>query len=48
MKEEGMKEAPFNTIEKQADLTVLFTFSFDAMMISTENKKAFWDQVETL
>jgi hypothetical protein len=43
-----MREAPFNTIEKQDDVAVLFTFSFDAMMSSTENKKAFWDQVKTL
>jgi hypothetical protein len=43
-----MRKAEFNVIEKQDDVTVLFTFSFDAMMSSTENKKAFWDQVKTL
>jgi hypothetical protein len=43
-----MKKAGLNTVEKHDDITALFTFSFDEMMNSTENKKAFWDQVKTL
>jgi hypothetical protein len=27
---------------------VLYSFSFDGMMSSNENKKAFWDQMKTL
>ncbi|MDB5009879.1 MAG: hypothetical protein JWQ06_668 [Mucilaginibacter sp.] len=30
------------------DCRSLFSFSFDEMMSSTENKKAFWDQMKTL
>lgn len=44
----GMKEPPFNLPEKHGDVDVLFTFSFDAMMTNTDNKKAFWEQMKML
>jgi hypothetical protein len=44
----GIKQPQFNVFESIGDMNVLYTFSFDAMMNSTENKKAFWDQMKTL
>jgi hypothetical protein len=44
----GIKEPRFNLFEKQDGLNVLYTFSFNEMMTSTDNKKAFWDQMKTL
>ena len=45
---EGIKQTQFNRFEKHDGLNILFTFSFDAMMTNTENKKAFWEQMKTL
>ena len=44
----GIKQTQFNRFEKHDGLNILYTFSFDAMMGSTENKKAFWEQMKTL
>lgn len=44
----GMSQPSFNLPEKHGDLIVLYTFSFDAMMANTANKKAFWEQMKTL
>jgi hypothetical protein len=44
----GLEEPPFNLPQSNEGLQVLYTFSFDAMMASTENKKAFWEQMKTL
>ena len=44
----GIKPPKFNQLENRDGLDVLYTFSFDAMMTSTDNKKAFWDQIKTL
>jgi hypothetical protein len=44
----GITQPQFNRFEKHDGLNILHTFSFDAMMISTENKKAFWEQMKTL
>jgi hypothetical protein len=37
-----------NTIEKSKGADILYTYSFDEMMTSIENKKAFWEQMKTL
>ena len=44
----GMPPSKFNQREGRDELDVLYTFSFDAMMTNTDNKKAFWDQMKTL
>ena len=44
----GIKQTQFNRFENHDGLNILYTFSFDAMMASTENKKAFWEQMKTL
>lgn len=44
----GVDQPEFNKIEKQDSITVLYTFAFDAMMNSVDNKKAFWEQVKSL
>jgi hypothetical protein len=44
----GMVQPQFNLRENRDGLNVLYTFSFDAMMASTDNKKAFWEQIKTL
>ena len=44
----GIKQTQFNRFEKHDGLNILYTFSFDAMMTSTENKKAFWEQMKAL
>ncbi len=44
----GIKELRFNLFEKQDGLNILYTFSFNEMMTSTDNKKAFWNQMKTL
>ena len=44
----GIKQTQFNRFEKHDGSSILYTFSFDAMMTSTENKKAFWEQMKTL
>ena len=45
---DGIKLPKFNQLENRDGLDVLYTFSFDAMMTNTDNKKAFWDQMKTL
>lgn len=37
-----------NKIENVQNIKTLFTFSFDEMMNSTENKKIFWEQMKQL
>jgi hypothetical protein len=44
----SMKQPTFNLRESNDGVDVLYTFSFDAMMTSTDNKKAFWEQMKTL
>ncbi len=44
----GMKQPTFNLRESNDGVNVLYTFSFDAMMTNTDNKKAFWEQMKTL
>ena len=44
----GIKQTQFNKFETHDGLNILYTFSFDTMMTSTENKKAFWEQMKTL
>jgi hypothetical protein len=41
-------EPKFNSIEKSAGLDTLYTFSFDEMMTTVENKKTFWEQIKNL
>jgi hypothetical protein len=45
---EGLTLPQFNQREKQGDLHILYTFSFDAMMSNTDNKKVFWEQMKNL
>jgi len=45
---DGVVQLKFNQVEKQREVSMLFTFSFGAMMTSTDNKKAFWEQVKIL
>jgi hypothetical protein len=45
---QGIKQTQFNRFENHDSLNILHTFSFDAMMSSTDNKKAFWEQMKTL
>jgi hypothetical protein len=42
----GFAPPPFNQPGKSGSLRVLFTFGFDEMMNSNENKKAFWEQMK--
>ena len=44
----GLDKPVFNTTANAGAYNLLYTFSFDEMMSSNENKKAFWDQVKTL
>jgi hypothetical protein len=44
----GMTSPLFNVIEKKGNISTLYTFSFDEMMSSNENKRAFWDQIKSL
>ena len=44
----GLDKPVFNTPVNTGPYNLLHTFSFDEMMSSNENKKAFWDQVKTL
>jgi len=43
-----MEPVTLNQPKKKGDTAVLYSFSFDEMMDSNENKKAFWDQMKTL
>ena len=42
----GMGVPPLNQPKKMKNGVLLHSFSFDEMMSSTENKKAFWDQMK--
>ena len=44
----GINQPKFNQVEKRDGITLLYTFAFDAMMTSVDNKKAFWEQVKSL
>jgi len=44
----GINQPKFNQIEKRDNITLLYTFAFDAMMNNVDNKKAFWEQVKSL
>lgn len=44
----GINQSKFNQVEKRDGVTLLYTFAFDAMMNSVDNKKAFWEQVKSL
>ena len=43
-----MEAVPFNQPKQAGSYMALYSFSFDDMMSSTENKKAFWDQMKNL
>jgi len=43
-----LEKMSLNKIYKSKDRTVLYTFSFDEMMESNENKKIFWEQMKQL
>jgi hypothetical protein len=44
----GIETVEFNKTAKTNNCDALFTFSFDEMMNSNENKKAFWEQMKQL
>jgi DNA polymerase III psi subunit len=45
---QGIGNLPLNSPVQGKKTHVLYSFSFDEMMSSNENKKAFWDQMKTL
>jgi hypothetical protein len=45
---QGIETLQLNKIEKISNCYTLFTYSFGTMMGSTENKKAFWEQMKQL
>lgn len=44
----GIGNLPLNSAVQGKKTHVLYSFSFDEMMSSNENKKAFWEQMKTL
>ena len=44
----GMAAVNYNQLHQLAGITTLYTFSFDEMMDSNENKKIFWEQMKVL
>ena len=44
----SINQPKFNQVEKSNGITLLYTFAFDVMMNSVDNKKAFWEQVKSL
>ena len=44
----GLTEPGFNTPVNHEGINLLYTYSFDEMMGSNDNKKAFWEKVKTL
>lgn len=44
----GLQLPALNQLKTMPGLTLLYSFSFDEMMTSTDNKKAFWDQMKNL
>lgn len=45
---QGMAPLALNTPKQLNNYTALYSFSFNEMMESTENKKTFWEQMKTL
>ncbi|MBL4676100.1 MAG: hypothetical protein JKY70_07860 [Mucilaginibacter sp.] len=45
---EGIGNLPLNKPVQGKKIHVLYSFSFDEMMSSNDNKKAFWEQMKTL
>ena len=45
---QGMPALGLNTLQTIASYNTLLSFSFDDMMESTDNKRAFWDQMKNL
>ncbi|RFZ91898.1 hypothetical protein D0C36_10640 [Mucilaginibacter conchicola] len=45
---EGIGNLPLNKPVQGKKIHVLYSFSFDDMMSSNDNKKAFWEQMKTL
>ena len=44
----GLNLPPLNTLKQAPSASLLYSFSFDEMMSSNDNKKAFWDQMKNL
>jgi hypothetical protein len=44
----NMEVIALNQTKQLPDFTALYSFSFDEMMSSVDNKKAFWDQMKNL
>lgn len=45
---QGMAALSLNTLQLISSYNTLLSFSFDDMMESTDNKRAFWDQMKNL
>lgn len=45
---EGLNVPALNTLKVAPAASLLYSFSFEDMMSSTENKKAFWEQMKNL
>jgi DNA polymerase III psi subunit len=45
---QGIGNLPLNQPVQGKKTHVLYSFSFDEMMSSNDNKKAFWEQMKTL
>jgi hypothetical protein len=45
---QGIASISLNRVQSLGNSMVLYTFSFDEMMDSNENKKAFWEQMKAL
>ncbi|WP_374950795.1 hypothetical protein [Mucilaginibacter sp.] len=44
----GLKQPGLNQPIRTSTIAILYSFSFDEMMTSNENKKAFWEQMKNL
>jgi hypothetical protein len=44
----GLKVPDMNQLKQAPAASLLYSFSFDEMMSSTDNKKAFWEQMKNL
>ncbi|MFD2872590.1 hypothetical protein ACFS5N_08935 [Mucilaginibacter ximonensis] len=45
---EGLNVPALNTLKVAPTASLLYSFSFDEMMSSTDNKRAFWEQMKNL
>lgn len=45
---EGLNVPALNTLKVTPTASLLYSFSFDEMMSSTDNKRAFWEQMKNL